>query len=122
MKKFTLGTVIAAAALFSACSDDSSSSTPSHVDSCDLNATMLSLPVHACVESSDATNAESLCNEKLAAAVSKLGGTTTFGSGCPSGYVKTCQTEYDGSHFNVLIYDQVLGAMDCDQITSLLEQ
>ena len=122
MNKLLIVAAFGAVVSLTACSDDSSSSTPSHVDSCDLNATMLSLPVHACVESSDATNAESLCNEKLAAAVSKLGGTTTFGSGCPSGYVKTCQTEYDGSHFNVLIYDQVLGAMDCDQITSLLEQ
>lgn len=120
MKKFILATMIAAAAIFTACDDDSSSSTP--VDSCDIEATvpLIEVSVHACIESSDMVNAEKVCKENLA---EMIPGVTNlkFASGCPSGSKNSCKFEKDGAHLTVLVYDEFLSGLSCNDLLEFLE-
>ena len=121
MKKVALGAVIAISAMFVACGDDSSSTSSSAVNSCDVNAVM-AVPVHVCIESSNMPNPEIMCKEALAAKVASMDGTTAFGSGCAAGAKKTCPiTTTDGVQMNVYVYDAVLSAQDCDYLMTLLQ-
>ena len=120
MKKFILGAMVAVAAIFTACDDDSSSSTP--VDSCDIKSTVPVLgDVHACIESDDMKDAEKQCKEELASAVP---GTpdVTFGSGCPKGSKNSCKYEKDGAHLTVLIYDETLSGLTCTELQTFIMQ
>ena len=125
MKKFILATMVAAAAIFTACGDDdstSSSSTSGSADSCDIEATLpLAGSVHACIESDDMPNAEKVCKEELAGAMPGKPD-VVFGKGCPSGSKSTCDFEKDGSHLTVLIYDETLSRLTCSELKDFIMQ
>ena len=121
MKKLICAAMISVSAFFSACSDDSSSDGAT-VNSCDINASLFGSPVHACVESSELPNAESECKDNLGEIISVLSGTVRFGSGCASGFKTSCPMTKDDAELNVLIYDEFLAAMPCDQIMAFIFQ
>lgn len=121
MKKLVFVALFAVSAIFSACSDESSSGNNS-IYSCEIHASLFSSPVHACVESSDLPNAESECKDNLADVISVLNGTVRFGSGCPGGVKTSCPMTKDDTELNVLIYDDYLAAMPCDQIKAFVVQ
>lgn len=121
MEKLVFAALFAVSAFFSACSDETSSGNNS-VYSCEINATLFSSPVHACVESYDLPNAESECKDNLGDMISILNGTVRYGLGCPSGVKTSCPMTKDESDLNVLIYDDFLAAMPCDQIMAFIFQ
>ena len=121
MNKLFFIALIAVSSIITACSDESSSGNNS-VYSCEINASLFSSPVHACVESSDLPNAELECKNNLGEMISIMNGTVRFGSGCPSGVKTSCPMTKDDTELNVLIYDDYLAAMPCDQIKELIVQ
>jgi len=125
MKKFILASMIAAAAIFTACGDDdstSSSSASGSADSCDIKASFPIVgSVHACIESDDMQNAEKVCKEELAGAMPGSPD-VVFGSGCPSGSKSECKYEKDGAHLTVLIYDETLSRLTCGELKDFIMQ
>ena len=126
MKKFILVTMIAAAAMFSACGDDDDSSSSTSggggsVTSCDvttsMNGTVMS---HSCMEASagEAVKAEcsALGGEDVEEEGVKMSYTGKIGSGCPSGYKKTCSGTKGGIAATLYIYDAAAASMSCDVI------
>ena len=125
MKKFILASMIAAAAMFTACGDDDSTSSSSGpVASCDINASFVNEPVHACIESDDMQDAEKECKEEIKGSLPSILKNTevAFGSGCASGYKSKCKYDMDGAHMTVYLYDESLSAMTCDQLKMFIMQ
>lgn len=125
MKKFILATMVAAAAMFTACGDDdstSSSSASGSADSCDINASFPIVgSVHACIESDDMPNAGKVCKEELAGAMPG-NPDVVFGSGlgCASGHKSKCSYEKDGAHLTVFIYDETLSTLTCSELKDFI--
>lgn len=124
MKKIILASLIASAAIFTACGDDDSSTSSSSgsVKSCDINAAVpLMGSIHACVESEDMQDAEKQCKEELAALLPGEPD-VAFGTGCPKGSKLECKYEKDGAHLTVLIYDETLSKLSCDELKAFILQ
>ena len=125
MKKFILATMFAAAAIFTACGDDDSTSSSSGpVASCDITASFVNDPVHACIETDDMQDAEKECKEEIKGNLPSLLKNTevAFGSGCASGSKSKCKYDMDGAHITVYLYDATLSAMSCDQLKMFIMQ
>ena len=127
MKKFILASMIASAAIFTACGDDdstSSSSASGSADSCDIKATLVNEDVHACIESDDMQNAEKQCKEEIKENLPSLlkNAEVVFGTGCRSGSKSKCEYEKDGAHMTVYLYDKTLSSMTCEQLQMFIMQ
>ena len=121
MKKFVFISMIAAAALFTACGDDESSTggSSSSIYSCDINLDMGALgTTHICAEASDQAKTNEACasvNELM----KQMGVTVDAGktgSGCPNGSTKTCSGEKDGVSFTAYFYDAEEAGQDCEEL------
>lgn len=122
MKKVILALAsLGMAAMFTAC-DDSSSGDSGKLVSCDINVSM-SFPVNSmnmrfCGESAKssevASQVEQLCGAAAQEQFSSSGYSLDLnkGTGCPSGYVKTCPS----GDVTVYIYGDSASEMDCDDV------
>ena len=115
MKKLMLVSMIAAAAIFTACDDDDSAG---DVYSCDINLDMGVLgSMRTCVEASDKAKVTDACkqvNDMMAELnMSDVGKT---GSGCPSGATKTCSDTQDGVAYTAYFYDEDSAKEDCKDL------
>lgn len=125
MKKILLGAAIAAAAIFTACDSDDSSTggSSSGVTSCDLQATIMGLySTHQCAEASNAAMIRDTCDAAsamLSGGADDYGfegvmeGTATLGSGCPSGYVIRCDDAAKG--YTLYSYDAEDRGLTCEE-------
>lgn len=117
MKKFLLISMIAAAAVFTACSDDDESA--GDVYSCDINLDLGALgSTRICVESSDKAKVTEACqqvNELMSVMGAKTDAGKT-GSGCPSGAKKTCTGEKSGASYTAYFYDADAADASCDEL------
>ena len=115
MKKIMLASVLAAAAMFTACetSDD--------LTSCDIEINLGMLgSMHTCGESSDATYIRNQCADVNAQA-SEMGMSSKpgkVGSGCPGGAAKVCTGTEDGVSVTAYFYDADDAKMDCEYLMS----
>ena len=115
MKKIMLASMVAAAAIFTACesSDD--------LTSCDIEINLGMLgSMHTCGESSDAAYVRQSCAEVNAdaaeAGLSVKPG--KVGSGCPSGAAKVCTGPSDGVSITAYFYDADDAKMSCEYLMS----
>lgn len=133
MKKILFGAAIAAAAIFTACDSDDSSTggSSSGVTSCDLHVKMsmmgeLMIDTHTCGESSDAAtmrvdcdSAAQMLNTPMADDYGfdvDVSGSAKLGSGCPSGYVNKCTDPEEG--ITQYFYDAEDRDLSCEELMS----
>ena len=114
-----LVSMIAAAAIFTACDDDSTGG-DSKLFSCDINIDMGALgSTRTCVEASDEAKVTDACNqvnELMAALGAENAGKT--GSGCPSGSTQKCSDTQDGVAFTAYFYDKDAANTPCEELLS----
>ncbi len=114
MKKLLLFFMVASAAFFSACNDDSDND----VYSCEINMNYNNvISVHGCVEASVQDDVDYVCSS--ANELSPGSGKT--GTGCPGSAAKTCSGVREGTAFTAYFYDERLKDMSCDDIMSLID-
>ena len=119
MKKFILGTMIAAAAIFTACSDDDDSSTTS----CDVSLSITGLgDSHlVCIEAAEADKLKNVCSD-INSSHTENGVTISYkgkvGSGCPGKAVKTCNGTRDGYSFTAYFYDESSASHSCEELAA----
>ena len=120
MKKIMLVSMIAAAAMFTACDDDSTGGGSGKVYSCDINIDLGALgSMRTCVEASDQAKVSQACsqvNESMKAL--GAGEVGKVGSSCPSGSTKTCSGEEDGVSYTAYFYDEESASASCDELLS----
>lgn len=116
MKKLMLASMVAAAAMFTACEvtveDD--------VTSCDISLNLGALgSMHQCAESTDDAYIRSSCkdvNDEMAyLGLSNVG---KVGSGCAGGARKTCTDTEDGVTVTVFFYDASDANRSCEELLS----
>lgn len=146
MKKIILASMIVAATMFTACGDDDDSSPTSggngvdekksssisddpssstsggsgKVASCDVTASVNgAMMTHVCMEASSSDAAKKEC-EAISGEETEEGMTMKFegkfGSGCASGYKKTCTGKKDGIDVTLYIYDALTASQSCDNL------
>ena len=114
MKKLILGSMIAAAAIFTACSDDSEND----VYSCEINMNYKNIiSVHGCVEAAVQEDMDYVCAS--ANEMSPNSGKT--GTGCPGGAAKTCTGVREGTAYTAYFYDEEMKDRSCDDIMALID-
>ncbi len=114
MKNLLLFSMVAAAAFFSACNDDSDND----VYSCEININYQNLmSIHGCVEASVQDDVDYVCSS--ANKISLGSGKT--GTGCPGGAAKTCSGVKGGTAYTAYFYDGEMIDSSCDQIMSVLD-
>ena len=115
MKKIMLASMVAAAAMFTACE------TTEDLTSCDINVNLGMLgSMHTCGESTDAAYIRQSCNDVNADA-RKEGFTSnpgTIGTGCPSGAAKVCSGTQDGVAVTGYFYDAADANIPCESLMS----
>ena len=124
MKKLMIASMIAAAAMFTACDDDASSA-DEKTYSCDVKAELGAIlgDIKFCAESSDQAKMTDACG-KAGEALKLLGveDAAKTGSGCPSGATITCNGKLDGVAYTVYSYTKDDAEKSCDEITAQVEQ
>lgn len=113
MKKIVLASVFVAAALFTACGEDSSSTAPAVKKySCDINIDAGIIAVRTCVEAEDQAKINTVCDgvNALFADAGKAG------SECSGKSVKKCDAEKDGVSFTAYFYDDTFAEESCDDL------
>ena len=114
MKKLLLFSMVAAAALFSACSDDSDND----VYSCEININYKNvISVHGCVEASVQEDMDYVCSS----ANEMSSGAGKTGTGCPGGAAKTCSGVKGGTAYTAYFYDEEMKERSCDDIMALVD-
>ena len=120
MKKIMLASMVAAAAMFTACGDDDDSTgASSKLYSCDITIDMGALgSTRTCAEASDQTKINETCaavNELM----KQMGATVDVGktgTGCASGYTNKCTGQQDGVDFTAYFYDAEDANVSCDEL------
>ena len=122
MKKIILASMIAAAAMFTACGDDDNSTSggSGKLASCDVKVSVGGVQMaHTCMEATSSEAAKKEC-EEITGEETDEGITMkyegTFGSGCPSGHKKTCTGTRNGIEVTAYFYDAMYTSMSCDQL------
>lgn len=125
MKKFLICTAIAAAAMFTACDDDDSTSASDKTYSCEVKANLGALlgDLNICAESADQTKMTNACG-KAGEMLKALGvdDAAKTGTSCPSGAKKTCNGKLDGVDYTVYSYTEDDVEKSCDEITAQVDQ
>lgn len=115
MKKVVLASVFVAAALFTACGEDSSSTAPTVKKySCDINIDAGIIALRTCVEAEDQVKVNSIC-DGVNAMFPDAG---DAGSECPGKSVKKCDGEKDGISYTAYFYDESLAEQSCDDLAA----
>ena len=108
MKKVVLGTVIAAAALFTGCED------VKEVTSCDLKGYVLGYDVHACVESEDDAYIRAACTSEYTGFLgSSSVSSAVVSSGCSGQASKICNSVQNGVELTLYMYGSAFKNVDC---------
>ena len=137
MKKLMIGSMIVAAAMFTACGDDSSGGSSS-LGSCDVTMSMGGLfSTHQCAESSDASRIKASCDSTKAELDAMMSGAqdsdedgdladlgaalmgamqidVKTGSGCASGYKKKCDNPQEDA--TIYFYDEGDENKSCEEL------
>ena len=116
-----LASMIAAAALFTACGDDDSTGGSTKLYSCDINIDMGALgSTRTCAEASDKAKIDEACAavNELMKAMGSTADVGKTGTGCPSGSTKKCSGDKDGVSYTAYFYDAEDADASCDELMS----
>lgn len=123
MKKLMIASMIAAAAMFTACDDDASSA-DEKVYTCDIKANLGLLgDIHACAEATDQSKITDVCG-KVGELMKTMGveDAATAGNNCPNGAKKTCDGKLDGVDYKAYFYTDEDAEADCGDLLKKVDQ
>jgi hypothetical protein len=119
MKKVLVGLLVAAAAVFTACGDDDSSSAPESTYSCNVDLDLGVLGnIHICAESFDQAKIEGACGKanEMAKSLESIENAGTLGSVCPGGAKKVCEGKLSGVPYTAYFYEEDSAEESCDDL------
>ena len=119
MKKLLFVSMVAGAALFTACGDDSSSTAPAAKKySCDIDIDAGIIAVRTCIESEDQSKVNTVCD----GVVAMFPDAGKVGSECPGKAIKKCEGEKDGASYTAYFYEESLAEQPCDELVAQAEK